>query len=188
MVFSNLEKAMAAIIGIDIARPGTTRAAARALVSLAARTATPVAAAASPAFPYLAGVGLGAAALQTDPGQDLLAAAAERGRQDRLRLERFVQDTLATTEYKAKRKKSSFNAAVSAGMKAVKASPSYGKKGTITNAKKAFALVTKVASAMRKGRKAPKRGSIRFKVWGAMKKTPYFESAKKIRLGTGKGR
>ena len=94
--------------------------------------------------------------MQTDPGQELLAAAAERGRQDRLRLERFVQDTLATTEYKAKRKKSKFNAAVSAGMKAIKASPSYGKKGTITNAKKAFALVTKVASAMRKGRKAPK--------------------------------
>ena len=55
MVFSNLEKAMAAIIGIDIARPGTTRAAAKALVSLAARTATPVGRAASPAFPYLAG-------------------------------------------------------------------------------------------------------------------------------------
>ena len=171
---------MAAIIGIDIARPGTSRAAAKALVSLAARTATPVGRAASPAFPYLAGVGLGAAALQTDPGQELLAAAAERGRQDRLRLERFVQDTLATTEYKAKRKKSKFNAAVSAGMKAIKASPSYGKKGTITNAKKAFALVTKVASAMRKGRKAPKRGTIRFKVWGAMKRTPYFESAKKL--------
>ena len=186
MVFSNLEKAMAAIIGIDIVAPGTTRAAARTLVSLAARTATPIAAAASPAFPYLAGVGLGAAALQTDPGQALLAAAAEKGRQDRLALERFVQDTLATTEFKAKRKKSAFNAAVAAGMKAVKASPSYGKKGTINNAKKAFALVTKVASGMRKGRKAPKSG-IRFKVFKAMK-PKYFESAKKIRLGTGKGR
>ena len=186
MVFSNLEKAMAAIIGIDIVAPGTTRAAARTLVSLAARTATPVAAAASPAFPYLAGVGLGAAALQTDPGQALLAAAAEKGRQDRLALERFVQDTLATTEFKAKRKKSAFNAAVAAGMKAVKASPSDGKKGTINNAKKAFALVTKVASGMRKGRKAPRSG-IRAKVFRAMK-PKYFESAKKIRLGTGKGR
>jgi hypothetical protein len=186
MVFSNLEKAMAAIIGIDIVRPGTTRAAARALVSLAARTATPAVTAASPAFPYLAGVGLGAAALQTDPGQDLLAAAAERGRQDRLRLERFVQDTLATTEFKAKRKKSAFNAAVGAGMKAVKASTSYGKPGVITSAKKAFSLVTKVASSMKKGRKAPKRG-IRLKIWKAMK-PKYFESAAKIRLGTGKGR
>lgn len=178
---------MAAIIGIDIVAPGTTRAAARTLVSLAARTATPVAAAASPAFPYLAGVGLGAAALQTDPGQALLAAAAEKGRQDRLALERFVQDTLATTQFKAKRKKSSFNAAVSAGMKAVKASPSYGKKGIINNAKKAFSMVTKVASGIRKGRKAPRRG-IRAKVFRSMKRTPYFASAKKIRLGTGKGR
>ena len=186
MVFSNLEKAMAAIIGIDIVAPGTTRAAARTLVSLAARTATPVVSAAAPALPFAAGAALGYGALQTDPGQALLAAAAERGRQDRLRLERFVQDTLATTEYKAKRKKSAFNAAVSAGMKAVKASPSYGKKGVISNAKKAFAMVTKVASGMRKGRKAPRRG-IRFKVFKAMK-PKYFESAKKIRLGTGKGR
>jgi hypothetical protein len=85
-----------------------------------------------------------------------------------------------------KRKKSSFNAAVSAGMKAVKASTSYGKPGIITSAKKAFSLVTKVASSMKKGRKAPKRG-IRLKIWKAMK-PKYFESAAKIRLGTGKGR
>ena len=85
-----------------------------------------------------------------------------------------------------KRKKSSFNAAVSAGMKAVKASTSYGKPGIITSAKKAFAMVTKVASGMRKGRKAPRSG-IRAKVFRAMK-PKYFESAKKIRLGTGKGR
>ena len=188
MAFSRLEKAMAAVIGIDIARPGTTRAAARALVSLAARTATPVATAVSPALPFAAGAGLGLAALQTDPGQALLAAAAEKGRQDRLALERFIQDTFATAEFKAKRKKSGFNTAVAAGMKTVKASSSFGKPGVINNAKKAFSMVTKVASAMRKGRKAPKRGSIRFKVWGAMKRTPYFESAKKIRLGTGKGR
>jgi len=57
-----------------------------------------------------------------------------------------------------KRTKSKFNKAVSAGMKAVKASTSYGKKGKITNAKKAFAAVTKVASAISKGKKLAKTG------------------------------
>ncbi len=152
---------MAAIIGIDIVAPGTTRAAARTLVSLAARTATPVASVAAPALPFAAGAALGYGALQTDPGQALLVAAAEKGRQDRLRLERFVQDTLATTQYKAKRKKSSFNAAVSAGMKAVKASTFQGKKGALSNAKKTFTMVTKVASSLLKGRKAPKSGARR---------------------------
>ena len=65
------------------------------------------------------------------------------------------------------RKQSSFNKAVSKGMKAVKGSTSYGKKGIITNAKKAFSMVTKVASAKKKKRKAPKSG-IRRKVWNAM--------------------
>ena len=65
------------------------------------------------------------------------------------------------------RKPSSFNKAVSKGMKAVKGSTSYGKKGIITNAKKAFSMVTKVASAKKKKRKAPKSG-IRRKVWNAM--------------------
>ena len=37
--------------------------------------------------PYLAGAALGAAALQTDPGQELLARAAESGRQTRRDLE-----------------------------------------------------------------------------------------------------
>ena len=68
---------------------------------------------------------------------------------------------------KRPRKPSSFNRAVSKGMKAVKKSTSYGKRGVITNAKKAFALVTKVASAKKKKKKAPKSG-IRRKVWNAI--------------------
>lgn len=164
---------MAAIIGIDILAPGTTRAAARTAVGMAAR-ATPVAArglgSLAAANPYLAGTALGFGALQTTPGQELLEAAAERGRQDRLRLERFVQDTLATAPLKAKRKKSQFNDAVSAGMKAIKASKFMGKKGTITNAKRAFSTVTKVASGLLKGRKAPKSGARRV-AYGAMPKS-----------------
>ena len=64
---------------------------------------------------------------------------------------------------KAIRKKATtpFNKAVSKGMKIVKGSTSYGKKGTINNAKKAFSAVTKVASAASKKKKAPKSGITR---------------------------
>jgi len=57
--------------------------------------------------------------------------------------------------------KSKFNKAVSAGMKTVKASTSYGKKGTISNAKKAFSAVTKTASKINKGGKVAKSGITR---------------------------
>jgi len=67
-----------------------------------------------------------------------------------------------------KRRPSAFNKAVSAGMKAVKKSTSYGGKGKISPAKKAFALVTKLASAKKKKKKAPKSG-IRRRIWNAMK-------------------
>ena len=64
---------------------------------------------------------------------------------------------------KAIRKKATtpFNKAVSKGMKIVKGSTSYGKKGTINNAKKAFSAVTKAASAASKKKKAPKSGITR---------------------------
>jgi len=108
-------------------------------------------------------------------------AMIEARREDiRLRPERY--ETIPFTDFKVrpspsrpvpsflkgKRKPSSFNKAVSKGMKAIKGSTSYGKRGVITNAKKAFALVTKVASAKKKKKKAPKSG-IRRKVWTAMK-------------------
>jgi hypothetical protein len=56
------------------------------------------------------------------------------------------------------KKKSRFNKAVSAGLKALKGSASYGKKGVISNAKAAFRTATKAASARSKGRKMPKSG------------------------------
>jgi hypothetical protein len=68
-----------------------------------------------------------------------------------------------------KKAKSKFNKAVSAGMKAAKASTSYGKKGTINNAKKAFAAVTKEASRINKGAKVAKKG-IKRKIGLAIKK------------------
>jgi len=66
------------------------------------------------------------------------------------------------------RKPSSFNKAVSQGMKVVKKSTSYGKKGEIKPAKKAFTVVVKLASAKKKKKKAPKSG-IRRRIWNAMK-------------------
>ena len=58
-----------------------------------------------------------------------------------------------------KRKKTSkFNKAIKKGMSIVKGSTSYGKKGTISNAKKAFSAVTKAASRVNRGRKAPAKG------------------------------
>jgi hypothetical protein len=69
-----------------------------------------------------------------------------------------------------KRKKSSFNAAVSAGMKAIKASSFQGAKGVLSNPKKTFAMVTKVASNKLKGLKAPKSGARR-RAFGSMPKS-----------------
>ena len=165
--FSRLEKALALLVGLDIARPGTNRAAAKAavgvlsrggrvLIPAAARSTTSLAA----ANPALTGALLGGAALGTPQGQELLDMAEERGRQDRLAAERAVQDALygtaETVKRSAAKKKSKFNTAVSKGLKAVKASTAFGKKGVINNAKKAFSAVTKAASARSKGLKAPK--------------------------------
>jgi len=69
---------------------------------------------------------------------------------------------------RARRRPSSFNKAVSAGMKAIKKSTSYGGKGKIKPAKKAFSVVVKLAAAKKKKKKAPKSG-IRRRIWNAMK-------------------
>jgi len=62
---------------------------------------------------------------------------------------------------KRKKVKTKFNKAVSRGMSVVKASTSYGKKGSISNAKKAFSVVTKTASKINKGAKVAKSGITR---------------------------
>ena len=164
---------MALVIGIDIATPGFSRAAAKQLVAAVGRF-TPVAARATTglaaANPYATGALLGGAALASPPGQQLLDVAAERGRMDRIRFEQALTNLTQTTLPKARRKtKSKFNKMVSAGMKTVKASTSYGKKGTISNAKKAFSAVTKAASAVIKGKKAPKKG-IKTRLMSMMRK------------------
>ena len=60
-----------------------------------------------------------------------------------------------------KKTQTKFNKAVSKGMSIIKKSTSYGPKGKINNAKKAFSAVTKVASAASKKKKAPKKGITR---------------------------
>ena len=62
---------------------------------------------------------------------------------------------------KTRKKTSKFNQAIKRGMSLVKGSTSYGKKGTISNAKKAFSAVTKAASRVNRGRKAPAKGLAR---------------------------
>ena len=57
-----------------------------------------------------------------------------------------------------KRRVSKYNRAVKAGMAAVKLSRFNGKIGKISNAKKTFATVNKVVSAVNKGKKVASKG------------------------------
>ena len=156
---------MSLVIGIDIATPGFSRSAAKAAVGALGRTAAyvaPRAAAAIPAAaaysPVATGTALGLGALASPPGQTLLDIAEERGRMDRIRFEQALTDLTVATKKKSVKTKSKFNKAIAAGMKTVKASTSYGKKGIISSPKKAFSAVTKTASALKRGGKVAKTG------------------------------
>jgi len=102
--------------------------------------------------PYLAGAALGYGALQTQPGQQLLGAAAESGADTRRSLDMALFNIQAQAEEKVKRTKSKFNRAISAGMKAAKAGTSYGKKGIINAPKKAFKAVVSTASRINRAK------------------------------------
>ena len=115
-----------------------------------------------------------------EPGRQFVGGVEQRGRE-------FISDPIGAIETQIaererfsrefaavpgrvlrKRKPSVFNKAVSAGMKAIKKSTSYGGKGKIKPAKKAFSVVVKLAAAKKKKLKAPKKG-IRRLIWNAMK-------------------
>jgi len=119
--------------------------------------------------PYLAGTALGLGALQTDPGQQLLEAASERGRMDRIRFEQALTDLTVGAGKVKTRTKSKFNNMVSKGMSTIKASTTYGKKGVINAPKKAFKAVVAAASAVSRGKKVPKSG-IKRKLMTMMRK------------------
>jgi len=65
---------------------------------------------------------------------------------------------LATQPKQRRKRKSQFNKAVSAGMKAVRSSKFYGNKGNINNPKRAFSAVTKTASKINRGKKVSTKG------------------------------
>ena len=161
MAFSNLEKAMALIIGLDIAVPGFSRSAAKAAVRAIGPLATRAAPAVAGFNPAVTGAALGLGALQTQPGQQLLDLAEDRGRKDPIRFEQALTDLTVGVKKSTTRKKSKFNRMVSAGMKTISASTSYGAKGSISNSKKAFAKVTTTASKILKGGKTAKSGITR---------------------------
>ena len=151
MAFSNLEKAMAAVIGLDIARPGTSRAAAKRAVAMLGRTAIPAARTAARVNPYAAAGLTGLAAYELG----LLDPLAQPAMQA---VEAIDEVIVQAPERRRKKRRTQFNRAVSEGMKAVKKAASYGKKGTINNAKKAFAAVNKVASKVNRGKKVSTKG------------------------------
>ena len=151
MAFSNLEKAMAAVIGLDIARPGTSRAAAKRAVAMLGRTAVPAARTVARVNPYAAAGLTGLAAYELG----LLDPLAQPAMQA---VEAIDEVIVQAPERRRKKRRTQFNKAVSEGMKAVKKSTSYGKKGTINNARKAFTQVTKVASKLNKGQKVGTKG------------------------------
>jgi hypothetical protein len=157
------------------------------LAGFAAARAAPAVGSAVTASPVGTGAALGLGALATPPGQDLLALAAEHGRQSRILFERAQQELMTTPQRVEaaimsapvspprdtvprlkKRAVSKFNKAVSKGMKIVRDSTSYGKKGKINNAKRAFSAVTKVVSLKKRKKKAPRSG-IRAKIFRGIK-------------------
>ena len=151
---------------------------ARGAVATAPGVARTIGAAAA-ASPVSTGLGLGATFLASPPGQQLLAAAEERGQMDRVRSQQLLDqwvyenvtrpkeligDTLASPTFqravvsKVKRKVSNYSKAIKVGMSVVKKSKSFGKPGVITNAKKAFSTVSKVTSAVNRGKKVASKG------------------------------
>ena len=178
---TKLEKVLIGAVGLDIARPGTSRAAftraAQAALATIPRVAPPVARGAAgvgraalgagATFARrnpVAATGLGALALQQagafDPIEDEIRARVDDAVQRAMAPVQLAQTDIAKTGVRsiARRKVSKYSRAVKAGMAAVKKSKFGGKPGKITNAKSTFATVNKVASAVNKGKKVATKG------------------------------
>ena len=138
------------------------------------------------ANPITTGIGLGLGALATPPGQDLLAAAAQRGQSDRVRLQQAidqyifeqtvlpfreqqtvapVQSTLEVSDFGKGGRTSrggapnTYQKAVKAGMKALKASKFDGPKGKLRRPKVSFSKVNKTISRIKKKAKVSRKGA-----------------------------
>ena len=177
MAFSKLEKALAAAVGLDILRPGTSRAAAtkaaQAIGRVALTTAPAAPAVARAGVSGLAGfaarrprtaaalAGLGAQQLGAfDPVEEAIQMEVERRVNTLQRAIDIAQEPTVqqVAVQKAKRKVSKYSRAVKAGMAAVKKSKFGGKPGKITNAKKVFSTVNKVTSKINAGKKVAAKG------------------------------
>jgi len=172
MALSSLEKALATALGLEIYKPGTTKAitkkalqsafiaavkggqiVSRAGLPLAARTLPPVARAV--ANPYV-GIPLGLAA----GGYAAQQYFEESGIQEDVNVARdqtlqfFAEDVPKA----GRKRKSIYNKAMSKAMAAVKKSTKGGPKGKLSNAKKTFGQVSKAVSKARKGGKLTTKG------------------------------
>ena len=155
------------------------------LAGLAARPVAQTTASLAAANPVAAGAALGLGALQTGPGQALLDAAAVRGAADRIAAQQAFDEAIFTQQRNiagvqaasgspvvqraVKRKATKYGKAIKAGMAAAKKSKFGGKPGKLTNAKATFSTVSKVASAINKGKKVAKTG-IRSTIGRAVRK------------------
>ena len=177
MAFSALEKALAVAVGIDLAVPGTNRKVALAIAKQIPRVSPPVArgalgvgSAALGAGATLArrnpvaATGLGALALQQagafDPVEDAISRMIDErvaAKQAPIELARQPMVQRAAGRV-AKRKVSKYSKAIKSGIAAVKKSKFGGKPGKITNAKSVFSTVSKVTSAINKGKKVSAKG------------------------------
>ena len=177
MAFSALEKALAVAVGIDLAVPGTNRKVALAIAKQIPRVSPPVARgalgvgrAALGAGATLArrnpvaATGLGALALQQagafDPVEDAISRMIdERVAAIQAPIELAKQPMVQQAAGRvAKRKVSKYSKAIKSGIAAVKKSKFGGKPGKITNAKSVFSTVSKVTSAINKGKKVSAKG------------------------------
>jgi len=156
------------------------------LAGLAARPVAQTALGVAAVNPVATGVGLGLGALQTGPGQALLDAAAVRGAADRIAAQQALDEAIFRSQTQTipqiqagleipfvqkgiKRKATKYGKAIKAGMAAAKASKYGGKPGSLKDVKKAFSTVSKVASAINKGKKVAKTG-IRGSIGRAVRK------------------
>lgn len=169
---SRLEKALLANLGLEVIAPGTTRAALLATARGLGTISPPVARGALGVGRAALGAGAGlarrhpaAAAIGTvyvlnelgylEPVTEQLRQFPQTFAED---LPRFEGPLVQEAIKPATRVKNKFSKAVGKGMRALKASSSYGKKGVISNAKAAFKTATKAASARARGKKMPKSG------------------------------
>jgi len=186
MALTIAEKALAAVLGIETARPGTTGAATRKAIMAGGRAilagtlavAPPVSRAVgrtAVANPYLAAGILGTAAYQggyLDPAiqraQEESFRAQENLRQQMEGVSRAGYNPIYGTVEDAardivpkqikKRSISKFNRAMKAGMSAVRKSKSNGKPGKLSKPKATFGRVAKVYKALSSGRKVSSKG------------------------------